>query len=77
VIRLPAEEDVFVAVLDIDGESVDGIISQLTTAGAHVVVFGDDPNDMQQIRFRALGVVAVLPKQEIFDDLAEHIPMIV
>jgi hypothetical protein len=77
VIRLPAEEDVFVAVLDIDGESVDGIIAQLTTTGAHVIVFGDDPNDIQQIRFKALGAAAVLPKQVIFDDLAEHIPIIV
>jgi hypothetical protein len=77
VIRLPAEEDVFVAVLDIDGEAVDGIISQLTTTGTHVIVFGDDPNDMQQIRFKALGAVAVLPKQAIFDDLANHIPIIV
>lgn len=77
VIRLPAEEDVFVAVLDIDGESVDTIISQLTSTGAHVIVFGSDPDDIQQIRFKTLGVAAVLPKRVVLDDLAEHIPTVV
>jgi hypothetical protein len=77
VIRLPAEEEVFVAVVDIDGEAVDGIISQLATAGTHVIVFGDDPDDMQQIRYKALGAATVLPKQAIFDDLSDHIPIIV
>jgi hypothetical protein len=76
VLRLPASEDVSVAVMDIDGGEVDGIISELSSAGARVVVFGEDPDDLQQIRFKALGVDTVVQKRAVLDNLAEHIPVI-
>lgn len=77
VLGLPASEDVSIAVMDVDGGEVEGIISALSGAGAQVVVFGDDPDDLQQLRFKALGAAAVLQRQAVLDDLAEHIPVIV
>lgn len=77
VIRLPASEPVSVAVMDIESRETDAILSELATAGTPAIVFGDDPNDLEQVRFKALGATAVLPKRMVLDDLAEHIPIIV
>jgi hypothetical protein len=62
--------------VDIDDGGVDRIISGLTAEGAHVVVFGADPDDTQQIRFKALGAAAVVRKKALLDDLATHLPII-
>jgi hypothetical protein len=77
VLRLPASDDVSIAVVDIDGGEVDGIISHLSGAGAQVIVFGEDPDDLQHVRFKALGAVAVVQKRAVLNNLAEHIPTIV
>jgi len=77
VLRLPSTEDVSVGLVDIDEGDVDPIISDLATAGAFVVAFGADPNDTEQIRYKALGATAVVTKQALLDDLARHIPAIV
>jgi hypothetical protein len=77
VLRLPSTEDVSVGLVDIDEGDVDSIISDLATAGAFVVAFGVDPDDLEQIRYKALGAAAVVPKRMILDDLASHIPAVV
>jgi len=76
VIRLPASEPISVAVMDIESRETDAILSELATAGTPAIVFGDDPDDLEQVRFKALGATAVLPRRMILDDLAEHVPII-
>jgi hypothetical protein len=76
VLRLPASEAVSVGVVDIDDGGVDRIVSGLAGEGAHVVVFGVDPDDTQQIRFKALGAAVVVRKQSVVDDLGAHLPLI-
>jgi hypothetical protein len=77
VLRLPSKEDVSIGLVDIDEGDVDSIISDLATAGAFVLAFGADPDDTKQIRYKALGATAVVPKQAVLDNLACHIPAIV
>jgi hypothetical protein len=67
---------VSIAVVDIEDAEVDDIVSQRSAAGAQVIVFGDDPDDLQLIRFKALGATSVLPRQVILDSLADHLPLI-
>ena len=76
VVRLPSREDVSVAVVDIEDAEVDHIVSQRSAAGAQVIVFGDDPDDLQLIRFKALGATAVLSRSVILDRLSDHLPLI-
>ncbi len=77
VLRLPTDEMVSVGLIDIDEQGVDRIVRSTSEAGAQVIVFGGDPDDTQQVRFKALGATAVVPKHSLLDDLAGHIPMIV
>ena len=77
VLRLPSSEDVSVGLVDVDGEDVDSIVSELAESGAWVIAFGVDPDDIAQIRFKALGAAAVVPKHALATDLAHHIPTIV
>ena len=74
VIRLPTHETVSVGVVDLDSGGVDPIVADLATAGSQIVVFGSDPDDIQQSRFKALGATAVVPKHMLLEDLATHIP---
>lgn len=76
VLRLPTDEAVSVGIVDIDAAGVDEIVSDLATAGARIIVFGEDPDDLQQIRFKALGATSVVPKQSLMDDLEAHLPVI-
>jgi hypothetical protein len=76
VLRLPTSEAVSVGVVDLDSGGVDPIVVELATAGSQVIVFGSDPDDIQQSRFKALGATAVLPKHMLLEDLAAHIPAI-
>ncbi len=77
VIRLPSDESVSVALVDIRENGVDQIVAPAASAGGHVIVFGDDLNDFELERFKALGASAVVVKRELLDDLASHIPSIV
>ena len=77
VLRLPSTENVSVGLVDIDEGDVDSIISDAATGGAFIVAFGADPKDTEQIRYKALGATAVVPKQALLDDLARHIPALV
>jgi hypothetical protein len=77
VLRLPSAEDVSIGLIDIDEGDVDSIISDLATAGAFVVAFGADPDDIKQNRYKALGATIVVPKRMLLDDLASHIPAVV
>ena len=74
VLRLPTSEAVSVGVVDLDSGGVDPIVMDLATAGSQVVVFGSDPDDIQQSRFKALGATAVVPKRMVLENLAAHIP---
>lgn len=76
VLRLPASEAVSVGIVEIDDGGVDRIVAGLAAKGAHVVVFGADPDDMQQIRFKALGAAVVVRRKSLLDDLATHLPTI-
>ena len=76
VLRLPTSEAVSVGVVDLDSGGVDPIVMDLATAGSQVVVFGTDPDDIQQSRFKALGATAVVPKHMLLENLAAHIPTI-
>jgi hypothetical protein len=76
VLRLPSTESVSVGVVDIESSGVDAIVADLAEDGARIIVFGTDPDDMEQIRFKALGATAVLPKRLLLDDLAPHLPTI-
>jgi hypothetical protein len=77
VLNLPSAEVVSVGLVDIDRGDVDSIISGLAASGTFVVAFGADLDDLEQIRYKALGATAVVPKQVLLDDLESHIPAIV
>jgi hypothetical protein len=77
VIRLPSDEAVSVGLVDIEEAGIDQTVSALSSRGVHVIVFGDDPDDIQEVRYRSLGASAVLPKRHFFGDVARHVPSIV
>jgi hypothetical protein len=77
VLRLPSAESVSIGLVDIDGGDSDPVISGLAAAGVLTIAFGVDPDDIDQIRFKALGATVVVPKQSLLKDLAPHIPAIV
>lgn len=77
VVHLPSDEAVSIALVDMARADADRIISALATDSACVIVYGNDPDDLEEARFRALGATAVVVKRTLFDDLATHIPSIV
>jgi len=77
VVRLPSDEPVSVVLVDIRETGVDQIVAPAASAGGHVVVFGDDPNDFEVDRFKALGASAVVVRRDVIDDLASWLPSIV
>jgi len=77
VVRLPSDESVAVALVDIRETGVDQIVAHAASAGGHAIVFGDDPDDFEVDRFKALGASSVAVKQELLSDLASHLPSIV
>ena len=76
VIELPSDEALSVGLVDLAEADVDQIVSALASRGAWVVVYGDDPDDLQADRFRALGATVVLPRIVLVGDLASYLPMI-
>jgi len=77
VLRLPSAESVSIGLVDIDGGDSDAVISGLAAAGVLTIAFGVNPDDIEQIRFKALGATVVVPKESLLKDLAPHIPAIV
>ncbi len=75
--KLPSMEELVLGVVDISVPGADRVIADMAGAGTRVVAFGADPDDMAQIRTKALGASVVVSRSELLDDLAEHVPRIV
>lgn len=76
VLRLPAREPVSVAVVDIAHSLADDTIRALAAAGSRVIAFGLDPDDMVEVRTRALGAHAIVSRTAFFSDVSTYLPTI-
>lgn len=76
VVRAPADSDVTVGIVDIAEGGVDRIVSAMASRGTSVIVFAEDPDDLQTMRFKALGATEVLTTRELIANLADHLPLI-
>lgn len=76
-LRLPAAESVSVAIVDIDAGRADELIAALSGEGSRVVAFGPDPDDLRQMRARALGADSVVSTRALLADVGSHVPTIV
>ncbi len=75
--KLPSVEEFVLGVVDISVPGADRVIADMASAGTRVVAFGVDPDDIVQIRTKALGASVVLSRTEFLNDLAGHLPTIV
>lgn len=75
--KLPSAGEFVLGLIDISVAGADQVITDMASAGTRVVAFGADPDDIAQIRTKALGASVVLSRTELLDDLAGHLPTIV
>ncbi|GMQ92725.1 MAG: hypothetical protein BMS9Abin12_0202 [Acidimicrobiia bacterium] len=75
--RFPTTDALAFSLVDIGVGGADEIIASASNAGIRVIAFGPDPDDMAQIRTRALGASVIVSRDELFADVAAHLPSIV
>jgi hypothetical protein len=74
---LPTADALSFGLVDIGGDGADLVIADLSAVGTRVIAFGVDPDDIAQIRTKALGASVIVSRDALLSDLAAYVPMVV
>ena len=72
---LPSNESISVAVICADEAGADAVVRS-ASHGAWVIVYGRSIDDLDQVRFAALGARSVLRADALLGRLSDHLPLI-
>jgi hypothetical protein len=72
---LPSDTDVSVAVVCADEPDADAVV-RMVSQRARVIVYGRSMDDLDQVRFTAMGASSAVDAGRLFGRLAEYIPVI-
>lgn len=77
VCKLPSSRPLTLGLVDIEMPGADSVIADVSVAGVRVVAFGSQPDDMVQVRTKALGAGVVVSRDDLLSDVAAYLPTIV